>query len=91
MEIKELLKQLTKDQLIELKEEINDLLLSISSVPCCPHCGSTSYVVNYMTTTALAVSHYFENGVEHIHNPNTSTCNCTCSNCGEAFSYNTSE
>lgn len=53
----------------------------------CPHCNKSHYRVRYCTTTCLATSEVWKDGVCEYHNPNTTTTTCECLECGKEFSY----
>ena len=53
----------------------------------CPKCHESYYKINYSTTTAMAVETIVKDGKVYTHNPNKTTTNCICLNCGSAFAY----
>lgn len=55
----------------------------------CPHCGESYYAERYSTTTALAWTPVYKDGMLMNENPNTTTTYCRCLNCGKDFSYKT--
>lgn len=53
----------------------------------CPKCGKSHYQVLYSTTTCLGWGPVYYNGKLINSNPNTTTTNCQCLECGERFSF----
>jgi hypothetical protein len=59
----------------------------IAITPCCPHCGDSYYQELYSTTTAIAWTPIYKNGVLQNSNPNVTTTYCRCLNCGKKFDH----
>lgn len=57
----------------------------------CPNCGESYYAENYSTTTAMAWTPVYKNGVLINENPNITSVHCTCCVCGNSFSYTNKE
>ena len=53
----------------------------------CPHCHVSHYQVLHETTTAIAWTPIYKNGVLQNKNPNVTTTYCRCLYCGEEFNY----
>lgn len=54
---------------------------------CCPHCGKSYYREMYSTTTCMAWTPIYKDGVLMNNNPNKSTVHCQCLNCNKGFSF----
>ena len=57
----------------------------------CPRCGESYYAEHYSTMTAMAWTPIYKDGVLINRNPNHCTTYCTCMNCGNNFSYDSTE
>ena len=53
----------------------------------CPHCYVSHYQELYSTTTAIAWTPIYKNGVLQNSNPNVTTTYCRCLNCGKEFDH----
>lgn len=53
----------------------------------CPHCYTSYYKELYSTSTALAWTPIYKDGVLQNRNPNVTTVHCSCMNCGQDFTY----
>lgn len=62
-------------------------MVDVSIINCCPHCGASYYQEMYSTTTCMAWTPIYKDGVLMNSNPNKSTVHCHCINCGKHFSY----
>ena len=54
---------------------------------CCPHCGVSYYQEHYSTTTAIAWTPIYKDGVLQNKNPNVMTTYCHCLHCDKDFTY----
>lgn len=54
---------------------------------CCPKCNKSHYRVLYMSQTAVMWYPEYVNGRLDNSNPNRTTYNCECVECGEQFSF----
>ena len=57
----------------------------------CPHCGASYYSINYGITTLIGWTPVYKDGVQVNQDPNKTSVNCTCCNCGKEFSYTEGE
>ena len=53
----------------------------------CPHCHVSHYNVLYETTTAIAWTPIYKDGVLQNKNPNVVTTYCHCLNCDKDFTH----
>lgn len=55
----------------------------------CPHCNESYYAERYRTTTCMAWTPIYKNGILINDDPNKTTVECYCLNCGKYFTYET--
>ncbi len=53
----------------------------------CPNCGESYYAELYSTVTCMGWTPIYKDGILINENPNITTTNCRCCNCGTVFSY----